>query len=123
MCGEAVSTPSPDKSTSQLTSTTSSTRHTTNHNRNTKSTIKTPNPTSVETIPSTPKSNRNNSVDENASTSERSSSESWDNFTYGVLVGCGATLLVVISVVLVYFFLCRKAKNEKTKSNYSKLFY
>ena len=51
---------------------------------------------------------------------ERSSSESWDRFQYGVLVGLAIALLLNCFIGLIYCFICSKSKQEK-ESKYFRL--
>ena len=53
----------------------------------------------------------------NASSSGRSSSESWDNFKHGALVGCGVTLLIIFLIGVAYYIICRKSKTKGRKKN------
>ena len=52
-------------------------------------------------------------VGNDTSFSERSSSESWDRFKYGVLVGLAIMLLLNCFIGVIYFFICSKSKREK----------
>ena len=68
------------------------------------------------------KSNRTNSV-EKASSKGRSSSESWNNFKYGALAGCGVMLLIIFLIAVCYCIICRKSKTKRRKGNYCKLVF
>ena len=54
---------------------------------------------------------------ENASSSGRSSSESWDNFKNGALVGCGVTLFIIFLIAICYYVICRQSKIQRRKTN------
>ena len=106
-CDNANATCEPEENCREITSTTPP-----------PSTSTTPPPfTSTTPPPSTsttpPPSTSTTPPSPAASFSERSSSESWDSFKYGVLVGLAIALLLNCFIGVSYFFICSKSKQEK----------